>query len=37
VIGAAQWRYLGYVIGSGQIKSEAAKVKALLDFPQPIT
>jgi len=37
VIGAAQSRNLGYVIGSGQIKPEAATVQAVLEFPQPIT
>jgi hypothetical protein len=37
MIGAAQTRYLGYVIGSGQIKPEVAKVKAVLQFPQPVT
>ena len=36
-IGQSEARYLGHVIGNGKIKPEAIKVKAIVDYPRPIT
>jgi hypothetical protein len=36
-VGDCQSRYLGYIIGNGQIKPEAAKIKAVAEFPRPVT
>lgn len=30
-------RYLGYVVGRGQLRTDPLKVKAISDFPQPVT
>jgi hypothetical protein len=36
-IGQKEAHYLGYVIGNGQLKPDMAKVKSIVEFPQPTT
>ena len=36
-LAVAEAHYLGYVIGHGKLKPELAKVKAVLEYPRPVT
>ena len=36
-VGECQSRYLGYIIGNGQINPAVAKIRAVSEFPRPVT
>ena len=36
-LGMEQCLYLGYMVGSGEVRPEAKKIKAVVDFPCPAT
>lgn len=35
--GMAQFSYLGHIVGGGEVKMEISKLKAIQEFPTPIT
>ena len=37
VVGSLETHFLGYLIGNGRIKPELVKVKAVLEYPRPVT